>query len=62
MIFTKKPTFDFTKNQTPNLSLILQNKRELASASSPVVVLKSEICQNFDEIIGEIEKWVEILK
>ena len=38
LIFTKKPTFDFTKNQTPNLSLILQNKRELASASSPIVV------------------------
>ena len=38
LIFTKKPTFDFTKNQTPKLSLILQNKRELASASSPIVV------------------------
>ena len=38
LIFTKKPTFDFTKNQTPNISLILQNKRELASASSPIVV------------------------
>ncbi|MHB8904133.1 MAG: recombinase family protein [Patescibacteria group bacterium] len=38
LIFTKKPTFDFTKNQTPNLSLIIQTKRELASASSPIVV------------------------
>lgn len=24
-------------------------------------VLKSEICQNFNEIVGEIEKWAEIL-
>jgi len=24
------------------------------------VVLRSEICQNFDGIIGEIEKWAEI--
>jgi len=38
LIFLKKPTFDFTKNQTPNLSLILQTKKELASASSPIVV------------------------
>jgi hypothetical protein len=26
------------------------------------VVLKSEISQNFNEIIGEIEKWVKILE
>ena len=38
LIFLKKPTFDFSKNQTPNLSLILQTKRELAQASSPIVV------------------------
>ena len=40
---------------------VLQNKRELASASSWVVVLKSEISQNFSEIIEEIEKRVEFL-
>ena len=38
LIFTEKPTFDFTGNRTPKISLILQNKRELASASSPIVV------------------------
>ncbi len=38
LIFTKKPTFDFRVNQTPKISLILQNKRELASANSPIVV------------------------
>jgi|GEM_PF-2280918 hypothetical protein len=25
------------------------------------VVLKSDISQNFDEIIGEIERWAEVL-
>ena len=38
LIFTEKPTFDFTGNRTPKISLILQNKRELASANSPIVV------------------------
>lgn len=38
LIFTEKPTFDFTGNRTPKISLILENKRELASASSPIVV------------------------
>ncbi len=38
LIFTEKPTFNFSINQTPKISLILQNKRELASASSPIVV------------------------
>jgi len=41
--------------------LILQNKRELANANSPIVVLRSEILQNLEGVIGEIEKWVEIL-
>jgi len=40
LIFTEKPTFDFTGNRTPKISLILQNKRELASANSPIVVLR----------------------
>jgi len=26
------------------------------------VVLRSEICQNFDGIIREIERWVEVLE
>ncbi|NCD00525.1 hypothetical protein EOL94_00275 [bacterium] len=38
LIFTEKPTFDFTGNQTPKISLILQTKRELAHANSPIVV------------------------
>ena len=38
LIFTEKPTFDFSENRTPKLSLILQTKRELAPASSPIVV------------------------
>jgi len=25
-------------------------------------VFKNEILQNFDEIVGEIERWVEILR
>jgi len=38
LIFTEKPIFDFSGNRTPKISLILENKRELASASSPIVV------------------------
>lgn len=38
LIFPEKPIFDFSENRTPKLSLILQTKRELAQASSPVVV------------------------
>jgi site-specific DNA recombinase len=38
LIFIEKPIFDFSGNRTPKISLILQNKRELASASSPIVV------------------------
>ena len=38
LIFPEKPVFDFTENRTPKLSLILQTKRELAQASSPIVV------------------------
>ena len=38
LIFPEKPIFDFTENRTPKLSLILQTKRELAQASSPIVV------------------------
>ena len=38
LIFPEKPIFDFSGNRTPKISLILQNKRELASASSPIVV------------------------
>ena len=38
LIFPEKPVFDFSENRTPKLSLILQNKRELASANSPIVV------------------------
>jgi len=37
----------------------LTKNRLLAYFSS--VVLKSEISQNFNEIVGEIERWVEIL-
>ncbi len=38
LIFPEKPVFDFSENRTPKLSLILQTKRELAQASSPIVV------------------------
>jgi hypothetical protein len=38
LIFTEKPVFDFSENRTPKISLILQTKRELAQASSPIVV------------------------
>jgi len=38
LIFPEKPIFDFTGNRTPKISLILQTKRELAQASSPIVV------------------------
>ncbi|NCU39773.1 recombinase family protein [Candidatus Falkowbacteria bacterium] len=38
LIFPEKPVFDFSENRTPKLSLILQTKKELASASSPIVV------------------------
>ena len=38
LIFPEKPVFDFTGNRTPKISLILQTKRELAQASSPIVV------------------------
>ena len=37
LIFTEKPAFNFSINQTPKISLILQNKRELASANYPIV-------------------------
>ncbi len=37
LIFPEKPVFDFSENRTHKISLILQNKRELASASSPKV-------------------------
>lgn len=38
LIFPEKPVFDFSENRTPKLSLILQTKRELAQANSPIVV------------------------
>jgi hypothetical protein len=38
-----------------------KEKIKLVNANFPIVVLKSEISQNFNEIIGEIEKWAEIL-
>ena len=38
LIFPEKPVFDFSENRTPKLSLILQTKKELANASSPIVV------------------------
>ncbi|GEM_PF-2416718 len=34
LIFPEKVYFDFSESRTPKLSLILQNKRELATASS----------------------------
>ena len=49
-------------NIIPKIPLILQNKRELASANSPIVVLKSQVSEKIGEIIGEIEKWLEVLK
>ncbi len=37
LIFPEKVYFDFSESRTPKLSLILQIKRELATASSPKV-------------------------
>ena len=37
LIFPEKVYFDFSESRTTKMSLILQNKRELASASSPKV-------------------------
>ncbi len=37
LIFPEKVYFDFSESRTPKLSLILQTKRELATASSPKV-------------------------
>ncbi len=38
LIFAEKPTYDYIKFQTPKLSPILQTKRDLALANSPLVV------------------------
>ena len=37
LVFPEKPSYDYIKFQTPKLSPILQTKRELALASSPLV-------------------------
>jgi len=43
------------------LSLQITNaKHPVFTGCFALVVLKSEISQNFNEIIGEIEKWAEI--
>ena len=37
LIFPEKPTYDYNRFQTPNISLVFAKKRELATAKSPIV-------------------------
>ncbi|HNX10757.1 MAG TPA: recombinase family protein [bacterium] len=61
LIFPEKVYFDFSESRTAKMSLILQNKRELATASSPKVPLREKISKRFNEIIGEIKRWARFL-
>ena len=59
LIFPEKPTYDYNRFQTPNISLVFAQKRELATAKSPIVRLQGLKWNTIEEIVL---KWKHVFE